>query len=506
LRNARRAGVPLVAVSTPDPADTVAEILSVAKIEHPVLLWDCLEGLRPSGQPERARVDAEALASLAEPLECPRDQVGLATINPAACLIAARHLPHDSWVVMYGAHRLMDDGPAIQAIWALRDVFKSQGQTLILTGPQINLAPELVQDVMAYDDPFPSDEEIGRILVAIYRSAEIDGPAAEALPRYINALRGLSAFAVEQVAYFSLSRSGMDEEKLRDRQRRMVEQTPGLKFHFAHGQGGFGSIVGLDPIKSLAHGLFGSSRNVPECVILVDEVEKWASGIGGQKGDSGVSQDALGVTLRVLVENDYPGLTLVGFPGTGKTVVAHAIAAEFKRPLIEIDYGAMKGSLVGESEAKIRQAWKVVASISGGSALLVACANGLPDIPEALMSRIGKLGTYFVDLPDARERRAIWDIKKAKYGIEDRLLPSDEHWTGREIDACCDIASRINAPLIEAAGRVVPIAVSAPERISKLREQASGRWLSAQTLGAYVNKAKSLPMPKGATERRVDLE
>jgi SpoVK/Ycf46/Vps4 family AAA+-type ATPase len=49
-------------------------------------------------------------------------------------------------------------------------------------------------------------------------------------------------------------------------------------------------------------------------------------------------------------------LLLVGIPGTGKSLSCKAAASILNWPLIRLDISALKGSLVGESERKIRQA------------------------------------------------------------------------------------------------------------------------------------------------------
>ena len=49
-------------------------------------------------------------------------------------------------------------------------------------------------------------------------------------------------------------------------------------------------------------------------------------------------------------------LLLVGIPGTGKSLSCKAAASILGWPLIRLDISALKGSLVGESEQKIRQA------------------------------------------------------------------------------------------------------------------------------------------------------
>ena len=63
--------------------------------------------------------------------------------------------------------------------------------------------------------------------------------------------------------------------------------------------------------------------------------------------------------------------------------------------------------------------------------------------------------------------------------------PDDTNWTGAEIKSCCRLASLLDVPLIQAAQNVVPVAVTAGDKIEGLRQWASGRCLSADRAGAY---------------------
>jgi SpoVK/Ycf46/Vps4 family AAA+-type ATPase len=54
------------------------------------------------------------------------------------------------------------------------------------------------------------------------------------------------------------------------------------------------------------------------------------------------------------------GILLVGIPGTGKSLTAKATASIMGWPLIRFDVSAVKNSLVGESERRMRQAVKTI--------------------------------------------------------------------------------------------------------------------------------------------------
>jgi ATP-dependent 26S proteasome regulatory subunit len=57
-------------------------------------------------------------------------------------------------------------------------------------------------------------------------------------------------------------------------------------------------------------------------------------------------------------------LMLVGTPGTGKSLVAKTIGKSWNMPVLRLDVGSMFGSLVGESEGRMRRALKVAESVA----------------------------------------------------------------------------------------------------------------------------------------------
>ena len=63
--------------------------------------------------------------------------------------------------------------------------------------------------------------------------------------------------------------------------------------------------------------------------------------------------------------------------------------------------------------------------------------------------------------------------------------PDDANWTGAEIKSCCRLASLLDVPLVQAAQNVVPVAVTAGDKVEGLRQWASGRCLSADRAGVY---------------------
>jgi SpoVK/Ycf46/Vps4 family AAA+-type ATPase len=96
-------------------------------------------------------------------------------------------------------------------------------------------------------------------------------------------------------------------------------------------------------------------------------------------------------------------------------------------------------------------------------------------------------GVFFVDLPGRDQKDAIWGIYTRHYGLTANCSrPDDTNWTGAEIKSCCRLASLLDVPLVQAAQNVVPVAVTAGDKIEGLRQWASGRCLSADRAGVYL--------------------
>ncbi|HSG69701.1 MAG TPA: AAA family ATPase, partial [Planctomycetaceae bacterium] len=95
-------------------------------------------------------------------------------------------------------------------------------------------------------------------------------------------------------------------------------------------------------------------------------------------------------------------------------------------------------------------------------------------------------GVFFLDLPERKEKDAIWDIYRTQFEIDrTQKRPDDTNWTGAEIKACCRLAALLDLPLVQAAQNVVPVAVTSAESVERLRSWASGRCLSADRPGIY---------------------
>jgi hypothetical protein len=486
----RKAGVPLCGIETADPEATIVGIEKALGDKYsrtPVLEWDLALSLRKgrnkAGMAVFSELAPDGVAMLSNPVECLSELYRKVEASPVDSVWK------DMVFFVHNAHRLMDGQGVSQAIWNLRDTFKSMGCTLVLLGPTIVLPSELKHDVVVISEPLPGEEELLAIteemLEATEKAVKKEGKvfptvSIESKKKAADILRGLSAFAAEQVVAMSCGIDGINEDMLWQRKKRMIEQTPGLQVW----KGGetFEMLGGLENLKSFLTGLLKGLASPIRAILYIDEVEKSLAGAAGDL--SGTSQDQLGVMLRVMQDNDLPGIILVGAPGTGKSAIAKASGNIVDIPVIACDLGAMKGSLVGESEAKIRAAMDVFLAICAGKGIVLATANKLQALPPELKRRFS-LGTFYVDLPGPKEQKKIWDIWLKRYEISGQTIPECAGWTGAEIRACCDISFRTAMSLVEAAKFIVPVAKSSPESITQLRTMSNGKFIDAHREGMY---------------------
>lgn len=484
IRAIRRAGVPLAAFETTDPSLTIAGAIGALndkRDEIRLMQWDIcrgLTGINPLG--------TATVGQIGEPLE---------TQNPTECLnlLAKSKVLADAVIFWHNGHLFIGEPTVKQALWNLRDRFKAAGNVLVILAPALALPPELKNDVVVIAEPLPTIEDIRALILTTTKSAQLPDPAEDVTAKAADALLGLSSFAAEQCLAMSISKAGIDLGSLWERKRKMIEQTPGLSVW--RGGETFDDIGGCDNVKDFMRRV-STGKRAPRAIAFIDEIEKSISGAAGDL--SGVSQDYLGALLTFMQDKAAAGVIFIGPPGAAKSAVAKATGNNAGIPTIQLDLGAMKGSLVGQSEQQLRQALNVIDAVSQGRTLFIATCNSFGNLPPELKRRF-TLGTFFFDLPTAGERETIWDIYAKKfqmYGPGEQRTPQDDGWTGAEIKQCCDIADRLGISLAEAARFIVPVARSAAETIEGLRKQASGKFISASGYGVY-QYAEETQAPKG---------
>lgn len=221
------------------------------------------------------------------------------------------------------------------------------------------------------------------------------------------------------------------------------------------------------------------------------------------------------------------GVLLAGPPGTGKSLAAKYTAFELNLPLLRLDISSSLGSLVGESEANIRQALKTASAIapcvlwldeidkalvtSGDSSgvsqrifgqiltfmqeqdkgvFVLATANRVDILPPEF-KRKGRFDEqFYVGLPNQAERLNIIELQVLRYGctIDDStardMAIATNKFSGSELEACIKEAAIIayyeghpgviyHRDLVEIQKEIVPLYQSDFEAIRHIEEWSS---------------------------------
>ena len=502
----KRRRVPVLAIPSPDPITLVRDLQLALTANNstegtnniPVIVWDVVVGytvgLRSTNEDQTNTVtdDFSAAAwtqtgnSLRQMAQTPRlksllvtfENMGKAT--PSSALDLAHEFPEGMVVVIKHVDTLLNgpSGHAVQqAIMNLRDAYAITNRTLILTDNEITLPECLRNDTIVIDDSLPTREQYIQSISSIAEGAGADAP--EDMSAVVDAVAGLPRFQAEQALALSLSSDTRkyDLPTLWAEKKKLVDQTRGLSVHY---QGaGFESIGGLHGIKEYFTRLMRGPKP-PQLIVWIDEIEK--SGIAHTNDTNGINADALGLLLSHIEDHNSYCVSLTGLPGTGKSLVAKTIGAQFGRLVIRMDMGAMKGAYVGESEGRLRAALRLISSLSQDNALFIATSNTVNALDTALRSRF--VDTFYFPLPAEEELKPVWDIHKEKCEFfEDN--PICDGWVPRNIKQCVEKAYRLGMTLEQAAATVIPTGVAMAKDVKKLNEQANGRFLSASTGETY---------------------
>lgn len=225
----------------------------------------------------------------------------------------------------------------------------------------------------------------------------------------------------------------------------------------------------------------------------------------------------------------YPkGLLLAGVQGTGKSLVAKAIANEWNLPLLHLDIGKLFGGVIGESEFRTRQMIEVSESLapcilwideidkgfsglgftndSGttsrvfatfitwlsekqSSVFVVATANNINVLPLELLRKGRFDEIFFIGLPSFQERKEIFTLHLSKlrsntwqnYDI-DYLSKISNNFSGAEIKQAIVEAMYIafnekrefdTNDIINSIDNIIPLARSHQEELQIIENWAS---------------------------------
>lgn len=500
-----RARNPLLWIISREEARVEACLAEAAKaVRYEMRTWDVAAGVRdlegrPDGDPTETKDPGAVLGIITQ-------QAFDTATDAKRRLWALRDFPAWFGGGLAGASTLR---AARNLARTLPTADLDRAQAMVIISPGGDVPPELQNHATVIEWPLPDREEIAAVLdAAIDMLRDADAKAAAApngqRDKAIDAAVGLT----EEEARACYARSLVQHKRIdvatvAGEKRRVIARERVLEYYEPLA-GGLDAVGGLDNLKAWL--MTRASAFTPEAR---------AFGLPAPKG-----------TL------------IVGIPGTGKSLTAKAIGTAWSCPLIRMDLGALKSKFVGESEATIRKAFKVIEAMgrcivwldeiekalqgatSGssdggtsadqlgailswmqerqGEAFVVATANDVSALPPELLRKGRFDEVWFVDLPTLKERMAILAAALRSFGRE---VPPDvlqavaeacPEFTGSELAALVpdalfaafnDGKRALTADdLLKAAATVVPLSKTASDKIANLRAWAKTRARSASAI------------------------
>jgi len=379
----------------------------------------------------------------------------------------------ESILVVQHFHHFLGSVEIIQAIANNIHIYKGQGSCLIMTGSHLSLPHEIEKYFTVLDFSLPSTKELTAVMQELGVALEIDINL-----NAVEAAKGLTEFEAETAFALSLVETKSFDPKIITKQKKMMIRRTGLME--------FSPPVPMDQVGGLE----------PFKEYLNNRIKAFEPG------------------------NEHlpkpKALLLVGIPGTGKSLSCKAAASILNWPLIRLDISALKGSLVGESEKKMRQATATIDAFGkavvwmdeleksfsgikssgqsdGGTTagmfghfltwmqettspiLVMATANDISALPPEFM-RAGRFDAmFFVDIPTTKERLEIIKIMNERYGssIPVNKVKKLQGWTGAEIEQLAK--DSLFDGLDTAITNIVPLSKTMKEDITSLRTWAKSR-------------------------------
>tara|TARA_Y100001968_G_scaffold9463_1_gene7956 strand:- start:1370 stop:2848 length:1479 start_codon:yes stop_codon:yes gene_type:complete len=389
-------------------------------------------------------------------------------------------------------HHFCEDPGILRMLKNLAISLRSKPHSIIISSGLWSPSNDLEEDLTILDLPLPKENEIRSLLSNI---AEASNSQLEqsVLKELTSACCGLSESRIRKVAARALAQRGQigrqDLIEVLEEKRQSIARSEVLEYCKTN----------------------KSPSDVGGLEILKDWLKQRRQAFSEEAKDFGLPLPK--------------GVLLVGPQGTGKSLVAKAIANSWSMPLLRLDVGRLFAGLVGASEARTRETiqraeamapcilWideidkafggdgrsdggtsqRVLANIltwmseKTSSVFLVATANAIDKLPAELL-RKGRFDEIFMlELPSKKERHSILKLhlKKRRPNLEiDLRTTADrtEGFSGAELEqsvieamyfAFAEKRELLESDLILATSQLVPLSRTAREQLESLKEWAS---------------------------------
>jgi SpoVK/Ycf46/Vps4 family AAA+-type ATPase len=477
-----QAQYPLIYMVTPEEERAEQAISTVSQVrpQRRVFVWTVTHGIVEYGQP--------------------RGVTQHNTVSPEAAIEWVVRQREPGIYVFKDLHPFVDS-PAVTR-W-LRDAiasFKGTQKTIVLMSPVQQIPIELEKEVAVLDFPMPDMAELNQVLSQQLEQTRNRRITTETREKLLKAALGLTRDEAEKVyrkASIATGRLTEEEVDIVLSEKKQLIRRNGILEYIEEDET-IDSVGGLEELK------------------------RWLK----------QRSDAFTERAREYGLPQPKGMLILGVPGCGKSLIAKTTSRLWGLPLLRLDMGRVyDGSMVGRSEANLRNALKTAESISpgilfideldkafagssgsadsdGGTSsrifgsfltwmqekkspvFVMATANRVERLPGEFLRKGRFDELFFVDLPNAEERSDIFRIHIAKRNRDlsrfdlEQLANVTDGFSGAEIEQAL-VAAMYEAfaqerdftqlDIIAAVKATQPLSKTMSEQVTALRDWARQR-------------------------------
>lgn len=241
-------------------------------------------------------------------------------LDPISPFDEIKKLPQASVIFMKDFHKYIAGVEVYRTVKNILDHLKTNYKHIIFVGPEINIPIELEKDITVFEFGLPSVDLLIAVAERMVEENELDITIDH---NDIAAGKGLTLNEAENaIAHSIITTGGIDRKIIEDAKLQSVKKSGLMELYMPEPESNLG---GLQCLKEYLH-----SRKI------------------------GFTDENLPTPK---------GILLTGLPGSGKSLTAKVTASVFGFPLLKLDISSLKGSLVGESERKMKQATQLADAI-----------------------------------------------------------------------------------------------------------------------------------------------
>ena len=458
----------------------IATIAQTLKPQRRVFVWTVTNGIVEYGQP--------------------RTTTQHNTVSPEAAIEWVIRQKDPALYIFKDLHPFVDSPPVTRSLRDAIAAFKDSQKNIVLMSPIQQVPIELEKEVVVLDFPLPDMKELDRVLNHQLQDGKNKRITTDAREKLLKAALGLTRDEAQKVyrkAQVTANRLTEEEVEVVLSEKKQLIRRNGILEYIEEDET-LDSVGGLEELKRWLH----------------------------------QRSNAFSERARAYGLPQPKGMLILGVPGCGKSLIAKTTSRLWGLPLLRLDMGRVyDGSMVGRSEANLRNALKTAESISpvilfideldksfagssgsadsdGGTSsrifgsfltwmqektspvFVMATANRVERLPGEFLRKGRFDEIFFVDLPNQEERKEIFRIHLSKRRSEidrfdlEQLANVSDGFSGAEIEQAA-IAAMYEAfaqdreftqlDIIAAIKSTLPLSKTMTEQVSALRDWARQR-------------------------------